>query len=180
MTKSTKVQRLFLALWPNDAVRAQLAQWADRTLLTPCRPIAASNFHITLVFLGNIDIDQRRCVSERLAKVNLSGFALRIDELLYKKRGEMLWAAPTHAPSTLMQGQSELARLVMSCGIALEARAYYPHINLARRLKRKPSLPRFEPIEWSVDHFCLVASKTLPSGVEYEVLETWSMTATKW
>ena len=56
-------QRLFFALWPGDSVRSQLGevsrQWTRR-------PIAEEKLHMTLVFLGDRDAEQRQCFVTRL------------------------------------------------------------------------------------------------------------------
>ena len=52
-----KTARLFFALWPDNEVRRTLDQ-AGRQLHAACggRRMRAPNVHLTLVFLGNVEI----------------------------------------------------------------------------------------------------------------------------
>ena len=59
----SKNPRLFFALWPTDAVRAELAAAAPSYSCLG-RAIAARNLHITLVFLGSV-AQARRMVARR-------------------------------------------------------------------------------------------------------------------
>jgi len=56
---------MFFALWPDDAVRAQLAHWS-RELHAVCggRPTRVENLHLTLAFLGGVE-DARAAEVER-------------------------------------------------------------------------------------------------------------------
>ncbi len=55
----TRTQRLFLALWPDDSVRDQLAAHASQWTWPPvCVRYAPVNWHVTLNFIGNVSADQ--------------------------------------------------------------------------------------------------------------------------
>ncbi|WP_200195665.1 2'-5' RNA ligase family protein [Halorhodospira abdelmalekii] len=54
-----------------------------------------------------------------------------------------------------------------------EARPFYPHVTVARKLKALPDLGPIEPIRWEVERFCLVASLATPVGVQYKVVRCY-------
>jgi 2'-5' RNA ligase len=43
---------------------------------------------------------------------------------------------------------------------------------MRKAVPTKP-LPELETVNWQVENFCLVESKTRPQGVHYEVLQTY-------
>ncbi len=49
--------RLFYALWPDDAARAQLAQAAAALNVHDGQRVRDENLHLTLVFLGAVDAE---------------------------------------------------------------------------------------------------------------------------
>ena len=67
-------ERLFFALWPDEALRQQLAVYPP--MLKGCggRLVVQDNLHITLAFLGSVDGDTHRAVGLRWdASVPLDG-----------------------------------------------------------------------------------------------------------
>jgi 2'-5' RNA ligase len=69
-------------------------------------------------------------------------------------------------------GLSELAAAV---GYA-EERPFHGHITLARtRSRSHPLIGKPFSAEWPVEEFTLVASRLLPKGAQYTVLERFSL-----
>src|SRR6266581_4796633 len=143
--------RLFVALWPDDAVRAQLARWS-RELHALCggRATPPENLHVTLAFLGGIE-DARVAEVERAAgEVAPQAVSLVLDQPGYWKKNRIAWAGASSVPR-------ELDAMVVELRDAREPRA----------------MPALAPIEWRLDGFALVQSVALPRGSRYEIRRSW-------
>lgn len=169
-------QRLFLALWPPDGVRTQLAALGrERFQDISARWISAENLHATLIFLGSLDASQRRCVEQAVAVVRTPAFHLSLDQLGWFARPQVLWLGVAETPPPLLALVEDLGGAVESCGIASEKRDYRLHLTLARKVRRRVRGGASAPINWYVDRFVLVESHMHRSGVVYEVLQSWPL-----
>ncbi len=197
-------QRLFFALWPDQATRQRLAhycKWLIRSKNQSLRgrPVPADNLHITLAFLGNIDARQRACVELIAASiredVSCPTFELRLDQSGHWSRSRVLWLRPSETPESLARLAGRLQSGARQCGLSLDIRPYRPHLTVARKVsmgrfsKDKVSKDRIskdkdpqsvenmcaERLRWAVSSFVLVRSIPLPQGVRYEVLREWQL-----
>ncbi|MDH5182771.1 MAG: RNA 2',3'-cyclic phosphodiesterase [Gammaproteobacteria bacterium] len=166
--------RLFLALWPDERVRAQLTAYlklASKTSLH-AKPVAAENLHITLRYIGSVDAQQLACIRSVAAKIPMNPFALQLDHQGYWRRPQVAWLGCHHVPEALKQLVHEIESALMGCGIESEPRPYVPHLTLLRKLKYFP-VKDIPPIHWSAGSFVLVLSESAPEGVQYSVLNRW-------
>jgi 2'-5' RNA ligase len=167
--------RLFFALWPDEAVREQLARWS-RELRAVCggRPTRPENLHVTLAFLGNVE-DARVAEVERAAgEVRPCAVSLVLDQPGYWKHNRIAWAGASAVPEGLEAFAAELRGALTRSGIGFDAKkGFVSHATLLRDARQPKALPRFEPIEWKLDGFALVQSVTLPQGSRYEVRKSW-------
>jgi 2'-5' RNA ligase len=166
--------RLFLALWPDEAVLRRIEtgrrQWfAARP---PGRAVRRDNLHITLQFLGQTGEDNLDCIRQAAASVRFPAFDLSLDQLGHWARPRVVWLGCHRFPKALPSLVADLGTAMAGCGFATESRPFYPHLTLQRKVRR--FVPReIEPIDWHVDAFVLVQSDTRPEGVEYRVIERW-------
>ena len=166
--------RLFFALWPDDAVRAQLACWS-RELRAVCggRPTRAENLHVTLAFLGNVE-DARVAEAERAAsEVAPRAVSLVLDQPGYWKGNRIAWAGASTVPAELNAFVAELRSALARSHIDFDSKAFVSHVTLLRDAREPQAMPALDPIEWRLDGFALVRSVTLPGGSRYEVLSSW-------
>lgn len=193
-------RRLFFALWPDAATRAQLAALLPAVPLAAvagARPVPAQNLHLTLAFLGTvaasaearlIGLAQDSAGQRPLSSSGQPGslpllrvppaLALALDTLGHWPRGGILYAAPTRPPAALPALAAEVAALARAAGVAPPTDTpFHAHVTLARRLAVAPTLawPRPAPIVWSVDRYCLVWSRPTPTGSVYEVVASWPL-----
>lgn len=168
--------RLFLALWPQAGLQEQLAR-ATRKLVRASggRGVMPHNLHITLIFLGTIDSTLRLCVESVAAGVRVPAFTLSLRRVGYWPRPRILWLAPEETPRPLTRLVALLREGVARCGISADQRPFTPHLTLARKAQRAARASLEAPLEWSVDRFCLVRSRTYPDGVEYGVAVEWGL-----
>lgn len=165
-------QRLFLALWPGEAVRAELAQLAAGTVKNP---VPTGNLHITLVFLGTSSQSQRQCISDTIAQVPGEPFELRLDYLGGFPKARIQWLGCQQIPPVLLKLVNTLQASLSACGYEPETRRYAPHVTLARKIKQPVFQVIETPICWQVEDFVLVESFSDKAGVGYRVLEKWGL-----
>jgi 2'-5' RNA ligase len=163
--------RLFIALWPDPAVRALLSQWRDAYAWPKsASPVRTVQLHVTLHFLGNIP---RVRVPELVQglEVPFNPFELELghSELWH---GGIAVLAPRVVPAPLLALHAKLGGALERLGLPLEQRAYRPHVTLARRAG--PMMPSIEgpPICWQVDGYALMESK-VGDRAEYGVVQSY-------
>ena len=192
-----KPQRLFFALWPDETLRQRLADHIKSLLNPPFsslsqdlprevqgvrgRPVPTDNLHITLAFLGDVDIDQQACI-ERMAtevveELACGPFELALDHIGHWSRSRVLWLGSAETPETLVRLADRLADGARECGLSMDTRPYRAHLTLMRKVARAPKQLPVEPLTWPVSGFVLVRSVPVPQGVNYEVLREWPLRA---
>ncbi len=169
------MQRLFFALWPDPETRTKLAVVRNMTGLVTSNPVANTNLHMTVAFLGGVDTVRLEQVINATASVSSPRFSLVLEESGWWKHPRIFWLAPRQVPAALLELHATIARLVSDCGIAPESRAYFPHVTLARNVNMPVNL-EFEPIHWDVNDICLVESIPHPGYAEYKIIQRWPLT----
>jgi 2'-5' RNA ligase len=168
-------QRLFFALWPDEAVRAALSQTATALLGKRVKLIPAANLHLTLAFAGAVTAPVRQCLEAAAGNIRCPAFDLSIDHAGHWSRPRILWIGPTHTPPALWSLAGLLGTVFEDCGLQTETRPYQPHITLARKISVAPDATQIAPVAWSIRRFCLVESATGPRAVSYQVLASWML-----
>jgi 2'-5' RNA ligase len=169
-------RRLFFGIaLPPEGREALHRALANSQLPSSARPTPETNWHLTLVFLGNIAETHLPAVKRAAQRVNGQGFDLSLDRLGYWSRPRVVWAAPTAIPSELGHLIGDLQRQLKTAGIDTDSRPYAPHLTLARKVRPAPILADLEPLSWSVQRFQLYQSVSSPHGVRYPVLESWKL-----
>ena len=163
--------RLFVALWPDDSLRQALRVWRE-----PCpggvgaRPVAPEQLHLTLHFLGNVP---RQQVPElrSVLRVPFRPFELRFSHCELW-RGGLLVVSPDAVPAALAELHVALGEALRRLGLRTEARAFRPHITLARRHGGPLPPPAVAALPWGVRGYALVESRAGHGG-GYAVLEAY-------
>ena len=171
-------ERLFFALWPTESVRLdlnQLSQVVTQTQGSVGKIISPVNWHITLAFLGNVNVATKPCLEQAAATITVPQFNLFLDQLGYWSNNHILWLGTSQTPAALAQLVTQLTTALSSCGYQPENRAFHTHITLMRKVNRIKKLPSITPIIWSIEDFCLVRSTLTTGGAHYEVLARWAL-----
>lgn len=166
-------QRLFFALWPDQQTRARMESVQFRFKRYKARWTKPDKLHVTLVFLGDVEAARVPAVVVAAAGLRGSPFHLVLDYAMPIYRSGMLWLMPRQAPDELGLLVKELTTHLQPYGFEPEARRFHPHVTLARKLSGKPRCQKIAPIEWPIDSFVLVESKTDRTGSHYAVRERW-------
>jgi 2'-5' RNA ligase len=168
-TPAVPAVRLFLALWPEPGVRDRLRARRDSwTWPRGAAPVATDKLHVTLHFLGSQPADPLAALLDGLA-VPFSPFTLRLgrNELWHNGIATLV---PAAAPEPLLALHARLAQALVALGLQPEARAYRPHVTMARRAGAAAVPPDGTAIEWDVAGYALVESR----GGTYAVLRNYS------
>lgn len=176
---SAKRERLFFALWPDEATRLGLNEVAAGLLTSgTARRVAATDLHLTLAFLGAVDEAARRCFERTASRVQAGSFSLTIDRAGCWARRGIVWAAPSAQPAALALLVERLYAVLAGCGLASEARRYRAHITLARNARYIKRRVEIAPLRWDIDRFCLVAARPPRAAAapgRYEILKYWKL-----
>lgn len=135
----------------------------------------AETIHLTLAFLGDVEltrIDELRLLAE---EIHTPVFDLRLTRSGWWRHNRIVWVAPDETPQALVQLANELNQRLGNAGFRLEARAFVPHITLLRKANCKHDALPSEVIEWRVVDFVLVRSVRNQRGVAYEVVGRWPL-----
>lgn len=162
--------RLFVALWPGRALREALAAWCERQAwLAHARPTPASQLHLTLHFLGQLPRERLDALTTALRQpfTPFTPFTLHLGRPVLWPGGIAV-LEPLQAPPRLAQLHATLARALHACAVRTEARAYRPHLTLARHAAPAPWLGDGPGLRWPVRGYALVESCP---GHGYRVLQ---------
>jgi len=168
-------QRLFFALWPDDERRRALAKLQRKAVRGRGRLVAAENLHVTLFFLGSTDAQRRACAERVAARVRAPAFTMTLERLGHFPKPQVLWSAPALTPEPLHRLVRGLGEGLAGCGFTPDPRPYRAHLTLARKVGGRIPEATHEPIEWTVEAFALVESRTHARGVEYRPLAFWPL-----
>lgn len=176
-------ERLFFALWPDDAVRAKLAA-AIPTVSEAGRAIPTDNLHATLAFLGDVASTRISELIDVATTLSFEAFDLHLERLEVWNRA-LVCLVPTAVPEPLVALERDLRCSLAEHQFPIDARQYRPHVTLIR--ERQRGLGRRHPlmsgrrdgeqldlpVSWHVDGFALVRSRVGPSGSRYEAVAHW-------
>ncbi len=170
-------QRLFFALWPEDSCRTELA--AALSLMQakiPAHWIKPENQHMTLAFLGDVEIKNRNRLATVAEKIQSQSFEFLLDRIEHWRKPQVICLTPTAPSPILDQLATDLTTELREAGYELEKRPYRAHLTLARKAAFLPVETRLEkPILWKSNAFVLVASTRDATSSHYTVLDSWSL-----
>jgi 2'-5' RNA ligase len=167
-----KSRRLFLALWPDVGLRAQLAALSGT--LTGGRKVHPDNLHLTLIFLGATDNERLLCYEQALRELAVPPLILRLDRLAALSRSGILWLGASRVPPELSNLVQDLNSRLQSCGFSPERRPFQAHITLARDFTGPAPPTELErPLVWRTEQVVLAESLQTERGVSYALLARW-------
>jgi 2'-5' RNA ligase len=176
-TNTKDTMRLFYALWPDDATRAELMRLQTNL---HGRMTHYDNLHITLAFLGQQPTSLLPALKDLLGHLPKSAMTLRLDRVGYFTRNRIAWVGMHEVPDALFELQGKLTQALLKEDIAFDSHSNFkPHVTLARDASMPPDLV-FTPITWQANQVALVQSKAQPDGVSYRVLESRALDEDVW
>jgi 2'-5' RNA ligase len=174
-------QRLFFALWPDEAARGALSA-ATAKAVRRCggRPVPAANLHVTLVFLGSVA--QRRIAElQDIGRERAATFAqeeplsLTFGRLAHWSRSQILCNLATEESAAARALAESLKDAIAAAGFTPDLKPFHAHVTVARKVLRAAELPAVTPVVWRFADFALVDSRTAPAGPIYSVIESYPL-----
>lgn len=171
-------QRLFFAVWPDEAARASLASLAREVAhASGGHATAADKIHLTLAFLGNQPAARIPALHRLADGVEAPAFVLSLDEVGCFPRTGITWLGSRTVQSGLAALHLQLRDALLGDGFPIDERPYAPHLTLARRTKIALRRRLSEPIAWPVRSFALVVSDLAAGGSSYRTIAEWRLRA---
>ena len=163
--------RLFLALWPDAAVREALAAWFDGWRWSPgASLVRREKLHVTLHFLGDVPVWRLGELTARVG-VGCERFELRFGRAELWPHG-LAVLRPEADPPALQRLHANLGRALRALGMQTEERRFKPHATLARRAGGSVPPATGPSIAWAVDGYVLVESQRAGGG-RYRVVRSF-------
>jgi len=169
--------RYFFALWPDAVTRDRLVNICALLRRGDGKLVMRENLHLTLAFLGSQDAAMIDKLRRGAAMIQSPAFTLQLDQSGWWRKPQVAWLGALSPPRALLDLVTALTSLQMAEGIHTDNRPYLAHLTIARKVTKKPGEFAFDPVTWPVSSFSLVQSRTLSTGAEYEVLETWPLSS---
>lgn len=183
-----KSARVFIALWPDAATRAELAATGKRLHdALSGKSTRPETIHLTLVFIGDLARERIPELNAKLASIAAPSFRIAFDRADCWRHNRIAYLAPTQPPTELFGLVTKLESALDELAIPFDRRPYTPHITLVRKAectKANPAIGRVSdapiagdliPITWSAKRFLLVESVTIPEGVRYDNLGSFGL-----
>lgn len=163
--------RVFFALWPDDAVRAELDRLAGALhRLRGGRRTRSETIHLTLLFVGNIPRTMLPALQAGVAEIRLPAFEMVFDQAECWRHNRIAFVTASRPPPALIDLVTCLEGTLDRLGIPYDRRPYKPHVTLVRNADCRPDGPPIQPIRWSTHEFVLVESRLCPEGAQYPQL----------
>ncbi len=168
--------RLFFAIWPDGAVRDQLDK-VSLGLHQACggRRTRAATVHLTLAFLGEVELGRIPTLLELASRVVGTAFELRLTRFDWWRKKRIAWAAPEQVPAALSALVEDLAVRLKEADFRIDERPYSPHVTLVRKADCRLADFSASPVEWPVEEFVLVRSVMSENGSSYETIGRWPL-----
>ncbi len=171
-------RRLFLALWPDEAVACALdAAGLDAHRLCGGRRMRRDTLHLTLAFIGDVPEARLPGLVEALGAVAGEAFLLHLDQLGYWRHNRIVWAGCTERPAALDRLVADLRGSLAALGLPADATPFVPHVSLLRKAAQAAALPALGPVAWAVAGFVLMESCRSDAGAHYRRLAGWRLGA---
>jgi 2'-5' RNA ligase len=176
MIEKPTTARVFFALWPNSEVQSALDR-AAQNLHAVCggRKTRCDTIHITLVFLGETELERLEALRAAAESVRAPAFSWGLCKFGWWRHNRIAWAAPEATPPALTQLLGQLQSGLKEEGFQFDERPYLAHATLLRKADCRHAALSAEPIPWEVNDFVLVRSVPGPEGSAYEIIGRWPL-----
>lgn len=161
--------RCFVAAWPDDATRADVEQLLIRlgADMPQARPTQPRNLHLTLAFIGDIDVPAASGIARACDTLAIDSFEWSIDCLGWFPRARVMWAGGrVNRPleCAVDRTRAQLDEL----GVGYDRKPFVPHVTLFRDVRRFDlSGPLQAALPWHTAHVALYAAARDERGPLY-------------
>ncbi|MEA3212033.1 MAG: 2,3-cyclic 3-phosphodiesterase [Chthoniobacter sp.] len=170
-------KRLFIGLELPGSVQETLAALDPR--IKGLRWLPAGQMHLTMSFLGSVELNGEERLREALAKVHVPPFFLPVTGVgaFGGTRPTVVWAGVGKAHPHLFALHKHVQDAVLHAGLEPDLRPFHPHVTVGRakgvsRPALQPFLRRHAETElglWKVTGFVLFSSVLSPEGATHSI-----------
>ncbi len=141
MEKSeTKTKRLFIAVDLPSAMKKRVTEFVKSARLADnkyFRPVPQKNLHITILFLGNIELNQEAAIKKLLPAIKIKNFDISVGNNLFFSLGNssgIVYLKIEKGACELKFIYENLLKGMLNSGINIKTdkRPFMPHITIAR------------------------------------------------
>jgi 2'-5' RNA ligase len=164
--------RCFVGLWPDAAARERLAQLGTELHLRlgRARLMPPHNLHLTLAFIGALDLIAARRLATALAGLRPEAASWSVDTIGIFDRARVLWVGGENCPP-LADLAHVARRLLADLGIGFDEKPFAAHITLLRDFAPRHANhligPIRPPIAFPLSSPRLIVSEATRDGVRY-------------
>jgi RNA 2',3'-cyclic 3'-phosphodiesterase len=174
-TRLTLAMRLFVAIEPDEKVRAHLESLQKKIISPGVKLTITRGHHLTLKFLGDVSDGTADRMKAELETIRFEKFQLETSDIGFfpdQKDPRVIWVG--------VKPKDKILKLHAGIDIAagklgfLRDDRFHPHITLARvKYLDDKSYPekirqlKTEKLSFAADSFCLYKSELLPTGPDY-------------
>lgn len=168
--------RCFLAIRPPPDSLLAIEAWRQQNWPGLTRAVKPANYHLTLAFLGDVDVERQDRLGDFLSSVDTGTFSLTLDDTGYFDDTRILQIAPRQVPDAALRLAARCRQLAGRAGIRTDKRPWRAHLTLARRVPSPPPPPFVSPLfTMDIDRFGLYESILAADGARYRLLRDWSL-----
>lgn len=176
------IERLFFALWPDEAIRGRLRDTAQALELAHQprgRWTSPQRYHLTLQFLGDFEQLPPALVEDAggaAAALQSPAFDLVLDRAgSFRNRSIPWWLGCRAMPDGMRQLWDGLGLQLAKAGVRVASQPkLVPHVTVLRDAGRVLPETPIDPVDWPVQSFALIHSR-LGGHSGYEVLGEWAL-----
>ncbi|MGM0438879.1 MAG: RNA 2',3'-cyclic phosphodiesterase [Patescibacteria group bacterium] len=155
----------------------------------PLKWVKRDNLHITLAFLGSVDKEKIKKLSEDLKSIDFFKFSILIDDVRYvpnRREAKMIWA--TGQSEDVEKLKKEIDQVLINADYLKytpDSRDFKLHVTLARTRSfefKKQSIEQiplledeFVNSEFEVSSFEIMESKLSKGGPQYKIIKSFNL-----
>lgn len=183
--------RCFVAIEIPNLIRDELAQIQEalRKQIKQASWVKPGNIHLTLKFLGDVEVDAIKPVERAIKQVATlhSPFPLQIGGIgvfPHLARPRVIWAGVKAGGEKITALAQEIDLALNRCGFPLDDKRFNPHLTIARLKKRLDMRPfmdgyrQYDEIDgatMTVREISLIRSQLHPEGAVYTTLQSYPL-----
>jgi len=171
-------KKLFLGILLDKQQIRQICQ-LQRKFNNDVKSVPSTKLHMTLAFFGVVSCKAQRKLEKRISTIHKVKFSVTLDKLTHWKKPRILCITGQATDKALLQIVSDCQLLAASLDLPITEHIFTPHITLARKAHHLPRCSdaqlMFYPLLITPDAVHLFESKSLASGVEYRILDSWTL-----
>jgi len=164
--------RLFVAINFPKEIKVEIAKIRDSLKDASLRGNFSfdENLHLTLVFLGECDVQQTNTIKTVLNDIQFPELTLMLEKAGYFKRdGGNTWWIGLKENKLLSDLQAELTECLIQKGFLLENRKYTPHVTIGREVRMRTgfAIPEIQQISFNITSIELMKSERINGKLVY-------------